>query len=112
MYRNDNCFRSAPLPMSLRGSLADEVAQRPGEMRLIEIARLKDRVEDGRALPQENRRIAGALDLANGAMCQPGRTQESPLCGAQREVARSVPVASASTTGLEAQRAIIAPAVR
>src|SRR6185437_11482324 len=64
----------------LRGRLADEMAQRAGEMRLIEIARLKDRVEDGRSLPQENRRVAGALDLADGAMRQPGRAQKTPLC--------------------------------
>src|SRR6185437_7689617 len=69
-----------PSIRDLRGRLADEMAQRAGEMRLIEIARLKDRVEDGRSLPQEDRRVAGALDLADGAMRQPGRAQKTPLC--------------------------------
>ncbi len=52
-------------------------------MRLVEVARLVNGVENWYALLQKGGCVAGALDPAHGAVRQPGRPHKVSLCGAQ-----------------------------
>jgi hypothetical protein len=63
--------------------LADEVLQRSGEMRLVEVARRVNDVEDRHGLLEEGGCVPGALDPVHGALRQPGRPHKVSLCGAQ-----------------------------
>ena len=57
-------------------------------MRLIEIASLVDRVENGDALLQEVCRTSGAFDLTDRAVGDARRLQEMPLRGSQGQFSR------------------------
>jgi hypothetical protein len=61
---------------------ADEVLQRASQVRLVEIARVVDNLEDGDPLPQQIRRSPRAFDLARAGLGDPGGVKEVPLLGA------------------------------
>ena len=66
----------------LRRRSADEVLQRASQMRLVEVTRVVDDLEDRHAGLQQVRGSARAFDLARGGLGDPGGTQEVPLLGA------------------------------
>jgi hypothetical protein len=58
--------------------------QRPGQVRLVEIASLMNCLKNGLALFQESCGVAGAVDLIKGIVGKPGRLQETTLHRAYR----------------------------
>ena len=66
--------------------MPDEVLERSGEMRVIEITGLVSRVENGNAFSQEVRRKAGAFDLTDGALSHAGSVEEMPLRGSDGQL--------------------------
>ncbi len=63
-------------------------------MRLIKVAHLVNRIQDGLALLQEGRGVSSALDLKAGNLGQPGCLQEMALHGAQGHLHRLSPQGS------------------
>jgi hypothetical protein len=63
----------------LSSRIPDKLLQRPGQMRLIEVAQLIDRVEERFALLEESFRPFDALELADMTLCQTRSLQETCL---------------------------------
>jgi len=61
---------------NLSGRIPDKLLQRSGQVRLIEVTKLMDRVEDRNPLLEESLRSLGAFELTDMALRQPGRLQE------------------------------------
>src|SRR5437868_1933981 len=62
-----------------RRGLADQARERPGQVRLIVIARLVHGLADAGAVAQQAGGVAGALDLAVGPVGQAGGQAEVAL---------------------------------
>jgi hypothetical protein len=64
--------------------------QGSGQVRLIEIARIKNGILNRHAVFEEGRRTLRTFNLSNVCLCQTGAFQEPMTQGSRREVSRSI----------------------
>src|SRR5262245_21708715 len=72
-------------PHDACGCKADQLSERAGEMRLVEVTRLVCGLEDRHPASQEARRVPCPLDLAQRAERHPGCVEEMTLRRTLRE---------------------------